>query len=159
MSRQLWLLRHGEAEPHGVRPDVDRALTAKGRRQSRAAGLALAVLGVEFAAVYTSPRKRGLETAELAVAALAGASLQVHQPLHAGFARDDAEELLAGVGPNARVMLVGHEPDFSQLVYDFTGARIELKKGGVAVIGCGRHELVALLRPREIEAIAAAALR
>lgn len=156
MSRQLWLLRHGEAEAHGVRPDADRALTEKGRRQSLAAGRALARLGVEFDAIYASPRKRGLETAELAAGALGRPSPRVHHPLHAGFARADADELLAGTGPDARVLLVGHEPDFSQLVYDVTGARIGLKKGGVAVIHCGQHELVALLRPREIEAIAAA---
>ena len=36
------------------------------RRQSEAAGIALAALNVEFAACYTSPKVRARETAELA---------------------------------------------------------------------------------------------
>ncbi len=151
MSVQLWLLRHGEAEPHGARPDADRALTPRGRAQSLAAGRALARLDVEFAAIYTSPRKRAFDTAALAAQAL-DVSPRVHQPLHAGFARADAEELLAA--GDARVLLVGHDPDFSDLVHDFTGARIELKKGGIAVIRFPHAELLRVLRPREIELLA-----
>ena len=49
-------------------------------------------------------------------------------------------------------MLVGHEPDLSRLVAALTGARIEMKKGGLAAIGGGA--LLALLRPREIELVA-----
>ncbi len=52
------------------------------------------------------------------------------------------------------VLLVGHNPDLPQLVHDLTGARVELKKGGVAGVqlsGRARGELVALLRPRELE--------
>ena len=155
MPRQLWLLRHGDAEDPGGGPDAARPLTEKGGRQARAAGRALAVLGVEFDAVYASPRKRALETAFLAAGEL-GLSARIHQPLQGGFTRPDAEELLAGTGADARVLLVGHEPDFSQLVRDFTGGRIDLKKGGIAVVRDPPSELVALLRPREIEALAGA---
>ena len=56
MARQLWLLRHGEAEPHDVRSDDERRLTSRGEDQSRAAGRALAALEVTFQAVYTSPK-------------------------------------------------------------------------------------------------------
>jgi phosphohistidine phosphatase len=54
-------------------------------------------------------------------------------------------------------MVVGHEPDFSQIVHDLTGARIDLKKGGVAAVRLvpGRAELIVLLRPREIELLVA----
>ena len=70
MAQQLWLLRHGEAEPHGAREDEDRRLTPRGERQAEAAGAALAALGVELAAAYTSPRIRALDTARLACEAL-----------------------------------------------------------------------------------------
>jgi phosphohistidine phosphatase len=152
MPRQLWLLRHGDAEPAGRRPDAERELTDKGRRQSVAAGRALVRLGARFDAVYASPRTRARDTAWIAAAEL-GVSPHVRQPLHGGFTREDAEELLAGSGPDARVLLVGHEPDFSQLVHDLTGGRIDLKKGGLAVIRLPA-ELVALLRPRELELLA-----
>jgi phosphohistidine phosphatase len=156
MAQQLWLLRHGDAEPHGVRHDADRRLTEKGERQARMAGKALAKLGVQFVAVYTSPRVRAKDTARLAAEELGGADPLVHQPLSAGFDVDEALSLLAGYGEDARLLLVGHEPDFSQVVYDLTGGRIDLKKGGIATVRVdGRQgEQIDLLRPKEIEEIA-----
>jgi phosphohistidine phosphatase len=155
MSRQLWLLRHGEAEPHGLRPDADRELTAKGRRQSVAAGRALARLGVEFAAAYSSPRVRALDTASLAGREL-GIDTVVHEPLGGGFVRTEAVALLEDLtGDHGHLLLVGHEPDFSQLAYDFTGGRIDLKKGGIAAIRVVPGDLLVVLRPREIELLAA----
>jgi phosphohistidine phosphatase len=73
-----------------------------------------------------------------------------------GFDRDDAWELLLGHEDDARVLAVGHEPSFSQVVLDLTGARVDFKKGGVAAIRMSRTsaELIVLLRPRELEALA-----
>ena len=153
MSRQLWLLRHGEAEGHGLRPDADRELTAKGRRQSVAAGRALARLGVEFEAVYASPRVRALDTARLACGEL-GVDLIVHEPLGGGFERSEVVDLLDELSVDGRVLLVGHEPDFSQLVHDFTGGRIDFKKGAIAAVRPGTGEILVFLRPREIEVLA-----
>jgi phosphohistidine phosphatase len=156
MAQQLWLLRHGDAEPHGARHDADRRLTAKGEKQARMAGEALARLGLEFAAVYTSPRVRARDTAHLAAEALKADPL-IHQPLSAGFDADEARALLAAAGDGARVLLVGHEPDFSQTVHDLTGARIDLKKGGIAGVRVdgSAAELIDLLRPKEVEEIVA----
>ena len=55
------------------------------------------------------------------------------------------------------MLVVGHEPAFSQVVYDFTGGRVDFKKGGVAAVRVARGvgELLVLLRPRELEALAA----
>ena len=154
MAQQLWLLRHGDAEPHEARHDADRRLTAKGEKQARMAGVALARLGLEFAAIYTSPRVRARDTAKLAAEALKGDPL-VHQPLSAGFDSDEARALLAAAGDGARVLVVGHEPDFSQTVHDLTGARIDLKKGGIAGVRVDgtAAELIDLLRPKEVEEI------
>jgi phosphohistidine phosphatase len=154
MSRQLWLLRHGEAEPHGLRPDADRELTDKGRRQSIAAGRALARFGLRFDAVYSSPRVRAFDTATLACGRL-GVEVTVHEPLGGGFERSEAVALLDDLGDDGRLLLVGHEPDFSQLAYDFTGGRIDLKKGGLAALRPVPGELLVVLRPREIEMLAA----
>src|SRR5690349_22355101 len=65
MAQQLWMLRHGEAVPHDTKPDAERELTPRGRRQADAAGAALAALGEKIAVCYTSPKVRALETAEL----------------------------------------------------------------------------------------------
>jgi phosphohistidine phosphatase len=155
MAQQLWLLRHGEAEPHEAKPDADRTLTARGERQSGAAGAALARMGMEFAHCYVSPKVRGLDTAKLACTSL-GVEPEVHDPLRSGFDADGARELFAGEDGSARILIVGHEPDFTQIVHDLTGARIDLKKGGVAAVRLDRTraELIVLLRPREIETLA-----
>lgn len=158
MPRQLWLLRHGEAEPHDSAPDADRRLTPRGERQSRTAGRALAALGLGFQIVFTSPKVRARDTARLACEALSGEPIE-HEPLAAGFDADDALELMAAAGENKRILLVGHEPDLSQVVHDLTGGRVALKKGGLAGIALdGRNgQLIVLLRPRELDRIAATA--
>jgi phosphohistidine phosphatase len=155
MAPQLWLLRHGEAVPHDSKPDADRELTARGERQSVAAGQALARLGVEFDACYTSPKLRALGTAQLACRAL-NIEPQVADVLADGFTADDAFELLLAHGEDARVLVVGHDPSFTQVVHDMTGGGVDFKKGGVAVVRAIRTggELLALLRPRELESLA-----
>jgi phosphohistidine phosphatase len=152
MAQQLWLLRHGEAEPHDARPDAERRLTDRGRDQSRAAGRALAALKIEIHLAFTSPKVRARDTALLACEAL-GVEPIDHAPLYAGFDAADALELMAAAGPDQRVLVVGHDPDFSQVVHDLTGGRIDLKKGGIAAVRLDgpQGELIVLLRPRELE--------
>jgi phosphohistidine phosphatase len=157
MAPQIWLLRHGEAVPHESKPDDDRELTARGERQAIAAGEGegLARLGLEFHACYTSPKLRALDTARIACRAL-NLEPDEAESLRSGFDRDDALELLLPHGADARVLVVGHEPDFSQVVHDLTGGRVDFKKGGIAAVRVerGSGELLALLRPRELESLA-----
>jgi len=156
MARLLWLLRHGEAEPHDARPDAERRLTPRGERQSRDAGAALARLGVELAAAYASPRVRALDTARLACESL-GCEPEVVDTLSGGWDADGARELLARHDDGEAILVVGHEPDLSQAVLDLAGGRIDLKKGGAAAVRVEGHgaELFALLRPKETEALSA----
>lgn len=154
MTKHLWLLRHGDAVPHESRPDADRELTPKGERQSRLAGQALARAGVELDACYASPKVRARDTARIACAEL-GVDVEVAPALAGDFDRRDAEELLLAHDDGAHVLVVGHEPDFSQIVHDLTGARVHFKKGGVAAVKVGTApELVVLLRPAELEPMA-----
>ena len=140
----IWFLRHGEAED--TSPDFDRKLTEKGKRQSRDAGAALAALGVEFDVCLSSPKVRALETAELACEAL-GLDVTLEERLTGG--HFDALDLTAGLDS---VLLVGHEPDFSDAIAELTSGRVDMKKGGLAAVE--DRELRLLLRPKEIRAIA-----
>ena len=155
MARQLWLLRHGEAVPHDSKPDAERELTARGERQSVAAGGALARLGLEFARCCSSPKVRARDTARLACEAL-NVEPETHDGLASGFDAGDALALFDGLDDDARILAVGHEPDFSQVVHDLTGARVDFKKGGIVAIRLERRRgtLIALLRPRELESLA-----
>ncbi|HEY7831059.1 MAG TPA: phosphohistidine phosphatase SixA [Solirubrobacteraceae bacterium] len=161
-ARQLWLLRHADAEPHGARADAERVLTARGERQARLAGAALGRAEVGFDAVLVSPKVRAQQTARLAAEAWGEERgeqqpvLHTHAPLAGGFYASQALDALAGTGADARVLFVGHEPDLSSVVAELTGARIDLKKGGLAVVRLegASGELVILLRPRELALIA-----
>ena len=62
----------------------------------------------------------------------------------------DSTGLSAGRGD---VILVGHEPDFSNEVARLTGAKAKLRKGGLAIVDGGT--LLALLRPEDLAALAA----
>jgi phosphohistidine phosphatase len=151
MAQQLWLLRHGEAEPHDAVPDDERALTERGREQAQAAGRALKALEVEVHLCFTSPKLRARETAELACAEL-GVEPVDDDALAEDFDGRAALDLMVAAGADQRVLVVGHEPDFSQVVYDLTGGRVDFKKGGIAAVRLdgSRGELIVLLRPREI---------
>jgi phosphohistidine phosphatase len=154
MAQQLWLLRHGEAVPHDSGPDAQRELTDRGRDQARSAGRALTALEVEVHLCFTSPKVRARETAELACAELRVDPVD-EDALSEDFDGAAALALMRAAGPDQRVLVVGHEPDFSQVVYDLTGGRVGFKKGGVAGIRLdgSRGELIVLLRPREIDRI------
>lgn len=141
----IYLLRHGDAE-EGMGDDAVRRLTLKGERQARAAGEALAALGIEPDACLTSPKARAADTAKLTCEALA-IEPEITEELRGG--PFDSTDLAAGRGD---VLLVGHEPDFSTEVARLTGARVKLRKGGLAAVDGGT--LVALLRPNDLAAIA-----
>jgi phosphohistidine phosphatase len=140
----LWLLRHAEAAD-GL-PDDERPLTEQGARHAEAAGRALSRLGVSIDACLSSPKLRALQTAQLACdplgipvtpsPALAGEPFDVH-------------ELVAGLGD---VLLVGHDPSFTLTLHALTGAQARMRKGGLA--GISKGELVVLMRPSELAAIA-----
>ena len=141
----IWLLRHGDASDDAP-DDFSRELTEKGRRQAAAAGGALSRLGVKIDACLTSPKVRARETADIACAELK-IQPEEEQGLRGG--DFDPEGLAAGRG---EVLLVGHEPDFSRAISAATGARVKLKKGGLAAVDGSL--LVVLARPAELRTIA-----
>jgi phosphohistidine phosphatase len=142
----IYLLRHGDAE-RGDGDDAARQLTDKGKRQSQAAGQAMAALGARIDACLTSPKVRAGDTARLACKAL-GIEPEIANELSEG--SFDSLALSAGRGD---VMLVGHEPDFSNEIARLTGAKAKLRKGGLAIVD--GSTLLALLRPDDLATIAA----
>lgn len=140
----LWLLRHAEAaDGH---PDEARPLTARGIEQARNAGLALTRLGVKLDGCLSSPKRRALETAELACAPLDVEIITEGQIAASSY---DPEQLAAGLD---NAMLVGHNPSMSTVLHDMTGARVHLRKGGIAAVKDG--ELILLMTPQVLAAIA-----
>jgi len=139
-SVQLHLLRHAHAgDPakwHG--PDELRPLSARGRHQAESLGRHLDGLGQHFDLLVSSPLVRARQTAEL-VGERLGLAVVIDDRLGGGLGVAGLEALLADHGNPARPILVGHDPDFSELVASLAGAQeIPMRKGAFARIDIGR---------------------
>jgi phosphohistidine phosphatase len=107
----------------------------------------MAALRTHIDACLTSPKLRAVQTAQLACEPL-GVSPTIEPAL--GGEPFDVHGLIAGLG---EVLLVGHDPSFTLTLHALTGAQARMRKGGLA--GVAKGELVVLLRPAELTAIAA----
>lgn len=154
---ELYFLRHAIAAdeaPDGS-GDAGRHLTKEGAAKMRVAARGLRRLGVQVDALLSSPLARAHETAQI-VARELGPELHLSDALAPGCDIARLFELLAEHRGAERVMLVGHEPDFSALVGELTGgSQMVLKKGGLArvdieVLEPGAGTLVWLLPPRAL---------
>lgn len=137
---QLHLLRHADAgDPEAWSGlDADRPLSSKGRRQARSVGRWLRSMARPPEIVITSPKVRASETAEIATDGWPVRPL-VDERLAGGLELGGLAAVLADHAPAAeRVLLVGHDPDFSELASELIGASIALKKGALARIDVPR---------------------
>ena len=147
-SAELVLLRHGIAEPRLAGLDhPDRRLTAAGRQRTQMVMAALVRRRLRLDRLLSSPYRRALQTAELALEAGLASDLAVDERLKPGGA---LETLLSSV--DGRLGLVGHEPDLGDLACTLLGCPpggLVLKKAGVIQLrrSAGKWQLQALLRP------------
>jgi phosphohistidine phosphatase len=132
---KLTLLRHGTAEDfHPSGDDSRRELIEKGRRQARNAGWYFQNQGSKPDLVLTSPYRRALVTAQLFCEEGRFAPPQEEDFLASGMCVSDA---IAGLKPYLgleRVVIVGHQPDFGELVCYLTGQggdEVEVGKGSL----------------------------
>lgn len=131
----LYFLRHATAEPDGERP-----LSDVGRKESKQVASWLADRKLELDALFTSPLPRAEQTARIVGRAL-DIEPEVADALDCGASLSGLRGLLAGCGSGDRVMLVGHEPDFSQIISELVGGgQVDLKKAGLARVSCDRLE-------------------
>jgi len=136
---QLHFLRHAHAgDPAKWRgPDDLRPLSAKGRQQAESLGRHLDALGLRFDLLLSSPLVRARQTAEL-VAERLGLAVEIDERLAGGLSHAALAALLRDHGQPARPILVGHDPDMSELVTTLAGAAdIPMRKGAFARIDIG----------------------
>lgn len=166
----LWLLRHGKAADSLGAADAGRPLTERGEAQSQEAGRTLAGLGVELAAVLTSPRVRARRTAEFAVEAhgdapapitfeelgrdygagdlLALVSPWIDLPAGGEAVGSDAGEELGADGNDddavdgPHVLVVGHNPTLTVVVHALTGDERGLSTGTLVGIDLTARRVV-----------------
>jgi phosphohistidine phosphatase len=130
---ELYFLRHGEADwPDWKKSDDERPLTKRGKKQMRDVAKFLDRLKVRPDLIVTSPLPRAAQTAEIAADYLK-AKLRKDELLAPGFGPSKLRTVIKR--HRAKVlMLVGHEPDFTEVISALTGASLKLSKGGVALL-------------------------
>ena len=136
---ELYLIRHGIAADRGedYPDDSKRPLTSAGMSKLRQEAKALNELGVAFAVIITSPLVRTRQTAEIVAATLKEKPQIVASDslAPAGTPAGVVQEL-ARHAKQARIALVGHEPNLGELAARLIGAKapIEFKKGAMCRI-------------------------
>lgn len=133
----LILLRHGLAVDTHPDGDFPRALVDKGREQARRAAKLLKGAGWLPEIVLTSPLVRARQTADefCQTADMPGPVIQGW--LACGMTPETAMTELTAYRDFKSVAIVGHEPDFSELIQWILGAggsSVEVKKGAIACL-------------------------
>ena len=136
---ELYVLRHAHAGDRDTWEQADdlRPLTEKGRRQAGRLGDLLRAAGFAPDALLTSPLARARETGEI-VADLLGVRARSEPRLAEALDLATLDRILDDAGSPRRPMIVGHDPDFSELVTELVGAPILMRKGALARIDVER---------------------
>lgn len=152
---RLYLLRHGKAEAHNV-SDAQRRLTPAGVARMETAARVMARLKLSPARIYSSPRRRSRQTADIVAAAL-GREVEVSEALDYGFRAADLPALVADLPSDGELLCVGHNPYLPMVVQELSGAYVTMKPGGLARLkldpGARRGTLEWLIAPRVFDAL------
>ena len=146
---RLYFLRHGEANPPDWEgPDDERPLTESGRKEVHEVAEFLLRLKVKVDVILASPLPRAMQTADIAAAHFK-VRVREEKLLAPGFRTEDLKRILRKY-PEQILMLVGHEPDFSEVIAAVSGGAVKISKAGVALVDLhlGKGKLLWLFPPR-----------
>ena len=137
MARILYLLRHAKAGlPEAGRRDHDRKLTGRGRREAAALGARYAGGGELPDLVITSTAARAVQTAALwsQAAGLPERCITRREGIYLA-EPESVLRLIRGLDESVqRVLLVGHNPTFSELATELSRQLIALPTCAMAVL-------------------------
>ena len=165
----IYILRHAVAEARtkaNFRQDASRALTEDGAKKMRQIASGILRQGWVFDAILSSPYARARETTVIVGEALKCEQIvKLSAALAPGAPPNRLVEELNRMHPGCQsVLLVGHEPDLTQLISRLLlgapGLRLQLKKGGMAKLTVagplreGAATLEWLLTPRQLRDLA-----
>ena len=133
---QLLLLRHGKAEDSSPGGDFTRELEEKGHEQARNVARILAAADLLPDLVLSSPVIRAKQTANTFTSTAGMPGPIFLEWLACGMSPETALAELSHVPEFERIMIVGHEPDFSRLISHCLGgsADAEVRKGSITCL-------------------------
>jgi phosphohistidine phosphatase len=138
---EIYILRHGIAEDGGPgQPDSQRALTAEGRDKLRRVLQRAATADVSPTQILSSPYRRAVETADVAVDVLGykGKVVKTRSLVPEASPHDAWEEIRSHKGEPA-ILLSSHEPFCSSLVaflLNCPALQVDMKKAALVRVDC-----------------------
>jgi phosphohistidine phosphatase len=139
---ELYIMRHGKAVArghHAYPDDSKRPLTSEGRKDLQKITKGMVRIGVILDWIVSSPLVRAQETAQIVAESLTPqVRVELSEALSPGGSAEGLLTFLGGHSTRQRTLLVGHEPDLSNLVCRLIGAdplpNLALKKGGCCLL-------------------------
>jgi len=164
--RTLFLMRHAKSSwrDPGI-DDHERTLLGKGRRAVSQMVSTIEGRGLRFDLVLSSTAARAVETANLLIEGLAfKGPLELSRRLYLAEPSVYLEVLGELDDALDHVLVIGHNPGISELVFRLTGQEVDMPTAALAHIelpcdsfaaidGTTRGELVAFLRPQRDEKV------
>jgi len=147
MTLALLLMRHGKSDwgaDYGT--DIDRPLNPRGHKAAKLMGRFLDAADQQPDYAISSPARRARETLDLASRAGKWTCPTTTSAAFYECGPSETFQLLrSSVPPDARtVLIVGHEPTWSEVVEILTGADIRLPTAAVARVNLAVHRWDAL---------------
>jgi len=161
---ELLIMRHGKSDwGAGLASDRERPLARRGEKAANRMGRFLTTVGQAPEIVLASPAVRARTTAEIAAeAGKWGTPVEIVDSFYGGGWTDVVDGVLAHAPSAERILVVGHEPTWSDLVSVLTGgSMVGMPTAALASIGVigsswsklgpGCAELQWLLTPRMLK--------
>ena len=135
---EIYILRHGKAEERlsNVKSDSKRKLTIDGKNEMGELAKGIKNLNLSFDYIISSPLVRATETADIVIKHISGKvkKVTIWNELKPESNVTDTHKKLVKFAPDAKILLVGHEPHLTNLISSMISntskVSINLKKGG-----------------------------
>ncbi len=118
MNKELMLLRHGKSDWNSGTTDFNRPLNKRGKRSAQKMGEWLEQQKLLPDLIISSPAKRALSTAEIVSEAigLPSSSIKTNRAIYEASVDDLHQVLLQTPDSVQRLLLIGHNPGFEDLL-------------------------------------------
>lgn len=161
----MYILRHGKAEEHSKKmtSDAKRQLTETGMMDLECIAKALKNFDIKVDVIISSPLVRAKETANIMAKHLLKKKkkITIWNELKPESNVIDIHKKLIKLPPNAKILLVGHEPTLTNLISSIISHKcdvaINLKKGGFVSMNVNSSKsrivgtLQSILTPKQLK--------